>query len=339
MKRFKIPLLHAAGWMFFILNVILSYPPGFVDQTGLLKVIAKTATFYGIMALGFYVNYSILTPRLLAARRHAAWLALVLVCVACMIGLFLLHARLFDIWLGTGTALFDERLSVLPYLAFEGLFFIALSTGIRFSTDWFRMQGLSEDLRREREQAELALLRQQLSPHFLFNTMNNIYSLNTDDPARGSQAMLLLSDLMRRLLSSLERDSVPVEAEVSQLHSYIELKRLQYPDEERIRFIADCDTPDARVHPMLLLPFVENAFKHGDLHSPGTAVVIRLSVSGGTLALDVENTPSTGSRESTSGIGLHNVRRRLSLLYHGAHTLEIDAGPDRYAVALRVRIA
>lgn len=336
MKQIKISLYHLAGWAFFVLNVVLTYPPGFVDKFGMPGLLFKTAMFYTIFAAGFYTNYLLLAPRLLAQRRYMPYVASLLLVVGGMLGSFLLHARFFDWYFATGEMFFQERLTVIPYLTFEAFFFMAISTGVRFSTDWFRLQKMREEMRHEREQAELAMLRQQLSPHFLFNTMNNIYSLTLDSPAEAPRAMLLLSELMRTLLENIERESVELSEEIAQLRSYIELKKLQHPDPDRIRFELNGATDGLRIHPMLLLPLVENAFKHGDLHSDGTRVVIRFSVDTRTLHFRVENTPSKGARDITSGVGLRNVRRRLELLYPGTHALRVDAAQDRYVVTLEM---
>ena len=339
MKRAKLTLIHLAGWAFFVLNVLLTYPPGFVEQFGIPGLLFKTATFYSIMAAGFYANYLLYTPRLLAPRKYVFFVLSLLVTVAAMVGAFLLHARFFDWYFGTGDAFFQERLTVAPYLTFEAFFFMAISTGARFSTDWFRLQKMREEMRREREQAELAMLRQQLSPHFLFNTMNNIYSLTLDSPADAPRAMLLLSDLMRTLLENIEREHVDLSDEIIQIRSYIELKNLQHPEPGRVRFEVRGETDGLRIHPMLMLPLVENAFKHGDLHSEGTSVGIRLTVDSGTLDFHVENTPSSGARDRTSGVGLRNVRRRLELLYPGMHTLDVHSTPDLYSVSLRMKLS
>ena len=338
MKGARLILFHFLGWAFFVLNLLLTYPPGFVEQFGIPGLLFKTATFYSIMAAGFYTNYLVLTPRLLARKKYIAFASALLLVVAGMVASFILHARFFDWYFDTGNMFFQERLTVAPYLTFEAFFFMAISTGVRFSTDWFRMQKMREEMNREREQAELAMLRQQLSPHFLFNTMNNIYSLTLDSPSDAPRAMLLLSDLMRALLENIEKDRVDVAEEIAQLRSYIELKHLQHAEEHRIIFEVSGEAGDLRIHPMLLLPLVENAFKHGDLHSEGTAVHIRLLIESATLEMRVSNTPSRGARDDTSGVGLRNVRRRLELLYPDTHSLVVDHASDLYTVTLRVRL-
>ncbi len=339
MKRAKLTLIHLAGWAFFVLNVLLTYPPGFVEQFGVPGLLFKTATFYSIMAAGFYANYLLYTPRLLAPRKNVSFVLLLVATVAAMVGFFLLHARFFDWYFGTGDAFFQERITVAPYLTFEAFFFMAISTGARVSTDWFRMQKMREEMRREREQAELALLRQQLSPHFLFNTLNNIYSLTLDSPAEAPRAMLMMSDLMRALLENIEKEHVDLIDEITQLRSYIALKNLQHREPDRVRFDVSGETDGHRIHPMLMLPLVENAFKHGDLHSEGTSVIIQLAVNAGTLEFRVDNTPSLGARDRTSGVGLRNVRRRLELLYPDTHALDVHSTPELYSVSLRLRIS
>ena len=339
MKRAQIISLHLFAWVFFVFNVLLTYPAQYVGQFGMLGLAVKTATFYLVMSMGFYTNYYLLTPRLLAMKRYVLFIVAVLLLQAVMVGVFLLHALFLDWYLESGTTFIDERLSVMPYLAFEVLFFLVISTGARFSADWFRFQKMQEELRKDKEQAELALLRQQLSPHFLFNTLNNIYSLTLHHPKEAPAAMLQLSELMRSVLRSIEKDEVDLENEVTQLRSFIELKRLQFPEVERINFQVPVDIHGISIHPMLLLPLAENAFKHGDLYSPGTLVSIELSLVNHWLIFRVENTPSEGSRESTSGIGLPNVRRRLELLYPGRHELNIDSTPHTFVVTLRLRLS
>lgn len=338
MKRAQITFLHIFAWVFFVVNVNLVYPVQYVEQFGRLALVVKTATYYLVMSVGFYANYYLLTPRLLAMKRYVFFIIAVLLLQAVMVGAFILHALFLDWYLETGTMFVNERLSVIPYQAFEVLFFLLISTGSRFSADWFRFQKMQEELRKDKEQAELALLRQQLSPHFLFNTLNNIYSLTLHRPTEAPEAMLRLSELMRSVLRSIEKDEVDLENEVTQLRSFIELKRLQFPEAERINFKVSGDTNGISIHPMLLLPLAENAFKHGDLYSAGTSVDIQLSLRNQWLTFRVENTPSEGSRESTSGIGLPNVRRRLELLYPDRYELGIDSTPEKHVVTLRLRL-
>jgi sensor histidine kinase YesM len=329
--------IHTVAWLLYAANSVLTYPSEYLQRYGVPAIAFKQGTYYAVMAVGFYINYALLAPRLLAEKRYGWYVLGVFILIPVMLGLLLLHALFLDWYFDAGTFFIDDRLPALPYLAFQVLFFTLISTGARFTADWFRMQRLRDELRREKEQAELALLRQQLSPHFLFNTLNNIYSLAVHHPDRAPKALLMLSELMRAVLRSVDQQQSTLLEEIVQLRSYIELKRLQYPDSERIRFSIQGQKDDRPLHPMLLLPFVENAFKHGDLHSEGTRVDIDLVIDAHTLRFTVANTRSSGSKDSTSGIGLRNVRRRLSLLYPGRHMLEVSEPNGHFRVTLLLR--
>ncbi|MBE0645845.1 MAG: histidine kinase [Bacteroidetes bacterium] len=339
MKRTREILLHLGAWLLYAGNSVLTYPSEYLEKYGFAAIGFKQGTYYVVMSVAFYANYLLLVPRLLARRRHAWYAGSVALLLPFMLGLFLLHAVFLDWYFDAGTFFLDDRIAALPYLAFQVLFFLLISTGARFTADWFHLQRLREEMQHEKEQAELALLRQQLSPHFLFNTLNNIYSLAVHNPKDVPRAILMLADLMRAILRNMNGEQILLEQEIAQLRSFIELKRLQYPDPERIRFTVSGESDGQRIAPMLLLPFVENAFKHGDLRSPGAVVDMRLAIGDAALQFSIENRISNGSKDATSGIGLTNVRRRLELLYPDRHVLDIHEENRRYRASLMLRFS
>jgi two-component system, LytTR family, sensor kinase len=334
MLRFKEILIHAGAWLLYSANSVLTYPAEYLERYGVQSIALKQGTFYAVMTVGFYINYFFVTPKLLAKKQYWGFSAAVALLIPLMLGLFLLHALFLDWYFDAGTFFIDDRIPALSTIAFQVLFFLLLSTGARFTRDWFRLQRLSAELKRERENAELALLRQQLSPHFLFNALNNIYSLVINKSEVAPRAIVVLSELMRALLRTVDDNESTLREEITQLTSYLDLKRLQYPDDNRIAFTVDGDIDERKIYPLLLLPFVENAFKHGDLHSHGTTVDIQLRVQPDQLQLIVANTPSAGRKDDTSGIGLHNVQKRLRLLYPNRHKLEISAEQHLYRIDL-----
>jgi len=338
MTRTREIAIHVGAWLLYAANSVLTYPSEYLERYGVDSIAIKQGTFYAVMSVAFYVNYLVLVPRFLARKGYVGFGLGVVTLIPAMLGLFVLHALFLDWWFDAGTFFIDDRIPALPYLAFQVLFFLLISTGARFTADWFRMQRLRDELQHAKRNAELGLLRQQLSPHFLFNVLNNIYSLAVHRPQDVPRAILLLSDLMRAVLRTMREDHSTLQEEISQLFGYIELKGLQYPNGKRIH-LDMTGTPDDRpLRPMLLLPFVENAFKHGDLHSDHTRVAIQLLIQPALVRLTVENTPSAGSRDATSGIGLKNVLRRLELLYPDDHDLKIEETADRYVVSLTLRI-
>ena len=336
MKRSREFILHLGAWILYAGNSVLTYPSEYLDRYGFGAIGMKQGTFYAVMSVAFYVNYLFLAPRFLATRRYGWYTLGLALLIPAMLGLNLLHALFLDWYFDAGRFFLDDRLEGMSYLVFQLALLLLVSTGARFTADWFRLQRLREEVTREKEKAELSLLRQQLSPHFLFNSLNNIYSLAVNHPREAPRAILMLADLMRGVLRSLADEEVAVEDEITQLRGYVDLKRLQYPD--GVRFTVTGTPEDRRIAPMLLLPFVENAFKHGDLRLPGSAVDIRLELDDDGLRFSVENHRLHGSKDPTSGIGLQNVRRRLALLYPHRHSLDINEDGERYRVSLLLRL-
>ncbi|MGI4885491.1 MAG: sensor histidine kinase [Janthinobacterium lividum] len=200
-------------------------------------------------------------------------------------------------------------------------------------------------LTQEKTQAELAFLRTQINPHFLYNTLNYLYAeaYAVSEPLAG--AVLRLSDLMRYLLHEGPDGQVELRKEVAYLENYLALHRLRFEDQFFVNFRQPAAVGGQRVAALLLVPFVENALKHGVLHRPDQPVDICLALPApGRLRFEVRNHVGPHQRDATTGIGLANLRRRLALLYPGRHTLavhndgtvhytrlELDLGPGQPA--------
>ncbi len=207
---------------------------------------------------------------------------------------------------------------------------------IRFMIDWFDSQKLKDELINQRQSSELALLRSQVNPHFLFNTLNNIYSLVYKKSEEAPAAIMKLSRIMRYMLYDSNSDQVPLEKEVDYLKSFIELQELRINQPEYVDFRIEGDIENRTIAPMLLIPFVENAFKHGGKnHSPG----ITIFLSAGTTQFHFEVTNYKKKNVLTKGdeiggIGLQNIMRRLELLYKGKHELKIEDGHEIFRISL-----
>ncbi|RSK37113.1 sensor histidine kinase [Hymenobacter metallilatus] len=230
------------------------------------------------------------------------------------------------------------------YLLLGGLILL-LSFFLRLAGDYLREQGHRRELEQQHLRTELALLKNQLHPHFLFNTLNNIYSLTLHASPQAPEAVLRLSELLRYQLYDSQDDLVPLAREIHHLQSFLTLQHLRLPPEEAdeaIQFTvllppgADhaCQLP-----PMLLLPLVENAFKHGDLTVRPHAVRLKLELTPeGQLQFLVRNRVAPEAA-SPGGVGLVNLRRRLELLYPERHALVITANAQEYAVRLSVQVS
>ncbi len=191
---------------------------------------------------------------------------------------------------------------------------------------------------RELMQSELSLLRSQVNPHFLFNALNDIYALTLTRPTDAPAAVMQLSELLRYMLYSSQSTAVPLLEEVNYLKSYIDLERIGQAGQANIQTQFTGHINGQRVAPMLLITFVENAFKHGDLFCPEQPVSISLDVQNEHLAFHCWNAKRTGPRDQTGGIGLANLQRRLELEYAGRYELKIRDSDTLFDINLSLTL-
>jgi LytS/YehU family sensor histidine kinase len=209
---------------------------------------------------------------------------------------------------------------------------------IRFSIDWFDAQKFKDELIKERQASEIALLRSQVNPHFLFNTLNNIYSLVYNKSEEAPEAVMKLSSIMRYMLYDSNTDVVALNKEIEYLNSFIELQQLRIMQKDFVQIKVTGSMENRTIAPMLLIPFVENAFKHGEKnHSPG--IIIHLNIKPDKLIFTVENNIKAINQtppEESGGFGLENIKRRLGLLYPDKHELTLNKSEDKFKIELTI---
>ena len=200
-----------------------------------------------------------------------------------------------------------------------------------------------EELERKSLEQQLAYLKYQINPHFFMNTLNNIHALVDIDPAKAQETILILSKIMRHVLYEGDRSLIPLQREVNFLDNYIKLMRIRCADQVEISVDVKQPLPDAGIPPLLLITFVENAFKHGISYSRKSFIHIKMGCEGQRLRFDCRNskvrkteTGSTPADGHKGGVGLANVKQRLELIYENNFTLDIHDGEDTYEVTLRV---
>ena len=215
---------------------------------------------------------------------------------------------------------------------------VALAAFLKVGKLWVRRDAEAEVLRSQSLEAELRFLRTQMQPHFLFNTLNNLYALTLRGSDRAADAVLKLSAMMEYLLRDTGQNRIPLAKEIEAIETYLELERLRYGERLDLRFRVAGEAAGAEIHSMLLLPFVENAFKHGvGKRAGGGSVDIDLEVTDRLRFRVANSIPSqeapTGSEP---GIGLENVRRRLELLYGDRYHLELARRDGTFRVDLTI---
>ncbi len=210
-----------------------------------------------------------------------------------------------------------------------------LASAIKLLKLWVSERQQKSVLQMQNLQSEMALLKYQMNPHFIFNTLNNIDSLITIDPAKASESIMKLSEIMRYVLYEATADFVPLNKEINYLKNFISLHELKV-GKQFIQFNDEIGHTSRLVAPMLFIPLVENAIKHGDKKAKHPGVIIRLYESGNTLCFEVQNQMSKYeiNKDALGGIGLPNLKRRLQLLYPENHQFVTEVSGNTYTAKI-----
>ena len=219
-----------------------------------------------------------------------------------------------------------------PIVAVIAIAYYALLVGL--GVFWLIKQLISiHTLKKEKVATELMLIKSQVSPHFFFNMLNNLYGLVGKDPKKAQELILKLSDMMRYSIYEGEKEVVTLQEEVDYLKNYIELHKMRYHKKIDVRF--NCEIEDYSVMPLLFIILLENAFKHGvERLREGAYVHIDMIASNGEIHYTVENNFDVSEEMNAPGIGLKNLQRRLELVYPNKHKLTFTTKEDNYKVQL-----
>ncbi|MBC6491681.1 sensor histidine kinase [Flavihumibacter stibioxidans] len=335
-RKWLMVLLQVVAWiLLFSLPFLLR--PGQHQPAGKPESSSGVSLFYVVnnlfWVLLFYLNAMVFIPRVLYKRKFPAYvLTLVLLFI-----IYLAIGWINSIWLRDSDH-FSMRIHILVTF-FIFIFTLATSTAIRMGIDRIRADKLADEKENENLKTELSLLRSQVSPHFMFNVLNNMVALARKKSDLLEPSLIKLSSLMRYMLYDVEGEKVSLEKEIEYLESYIDLQKQRIS--KNIFIHSDFSDVDRsyEIEPMLLIPFVENAFKHGTGLVENAGIDIVLSAKNNRLQFNVRNRYSEESfeiKDKTSGIGLANVKRRLNLLYGKNHSLDVDKKDGWFTVTLNI---
>lgn len=235
----------------------------------------------------------------------------------------------------------DYKHTFTFFIFFPVMFVAAMATGYGLVTEFLQEERRRTEERQERMKSELSFLRSQISPHFIFNVLNGIVYLIRSKSELAEPVTIQLSELIRYMLYETDSKHVPVSNEVDYLKNYIDLQKLRYGDDVEIKVSIAGNDSSLTIEPMLLIPFVENAFKHGIGMVRDPVIEINLQYQESSIHFSVKNKIAPETRESkdfSSGIGLKNVRRRLELLYPGNHTLTIEDSDNIFVANLTLNL-
>ena len=321
---------------FWVLFTFFHYYPK-NDFTAYVSLLTLVSISYGIPV---YINNLYLIPRFLIRRKLFSYFSLltVLICITILETQFI-HEWIARYMAPAGYMSFIGAMG-MPYHVFQILvLFVMMATG-KFAGDAIRHEQHKEMLNKNLLESELENLKAQVNPHFLFNALNTIYGLARKADPKTPDAVLQLSGILMHNLYEGSEDVILLSREVEVLRQYIAFSKLRVHEGDRIRFITSNEIQDQRIAPMLLLPFVENAIKHGSEHISNKYIVdINLKVSGNKIIFKCENAIADQNKTNKNGIGLQNVKRRLELCYPDRHDLKIHFGPEQFIVELKLLLA
>jgi two-component system, LytTR family, sensor kinase len=207
-----------------------------------------------------------------------------------------------------------------------------------FVVEWYRTTTHQKALEREKTKAELAFLKSQINPHFLFNTINDIYALAYVKDDNAPEALLKLSGMLRYMLHESNTVFVPLEKELAYVKDFIDLQNIGFKGNTHVKLITEGNTAAPMIAPMLFIPFVENAFKHGDFDNELHPIEILCRVENQQITFQCKNLVRHQQKDKLGGIGLQNVKRRLALLYPNKYQLDIDEKDGSFMCSLVLKI-
>lgn len=325
-------LIHIAFWIMLVLPPFLfryNTPSNRFTEYSLYRILISNA----FLAIIFYVNAFYFFPSIF--KKKGFWIYL-LVIIATIAGIWFFSQYLDD-------NLFPTRRkwgrSVFPNII-SYIFIVGISCSYRIIIDHLKQQKNNKEKETENLKTELSFLRSQISPHFMFNVLNNLVSLARKKSDKMESALLQLSSLLRYMLYEGNQGRISLRQEVKYLQGYIDLQKLRFGDDVDIEFNVKGDVDEFELEPMLLIPFVENAFKHGMGTIQNPSIRIYMEVMDKKLHFEVENDiPPVGeSKDASSGIGLANTTRRLDLLYNNLYDLKVSQENQKYLVKLKLEM-
>jgi len=339
-RRNRELIVHTAFWAVYIsftINHISSYQKSPVVDWG--RVLTETVISVGYILAISYLNYFYFIPRFLIKKKIGKFLlAFALAFTAILLLRFEIEQLVFP---GSSGGTNSPRQTQLLIQSIIGDLFIVMFVGLlRFASDWLQLDSRRKALETEKLAAELNFLKAQVNPHFLFNTLNNLYYLATIKSDVTPQVISKLSEVMRYMIYDSNLDKVGLAMEIEYIQNYINLERLRLQEGIPLDFDITGNT-DILITPLILIAFVENAFKHGVSSSNNHSwIKAALEVNSDHLIFTIGNSKTNKIHDTSEkpGIGLKNVKRRLDLSYPEKHELIIEDNPNAYHVHLTIHL-
>ncbi len=337
-KRITIAI-HALVWILLLVIPYASTDQIFnaLDPSSDKDYLLLCLSLSAVLIITFYFNYFFLIPRYLLRKKY--WLYFSFLLLAILTVLFLSGLLFFfsDFSPGTFPHTTPAVEKIIPVIIVNALllWFLAIVSSILWTTYHRLKQTESEKL-----SAQIASLKSQINPHFLFNTLNNIYAIAIDTSPKAADMVDKLSEMMRYTMKDTQQDFVLLEDEINYISNFIELQKLRLDRSVKLEYYMLDYIPSLRIAPMLLIPFIENAFKHGVNSEQKSRIKIEISLNKTEFQLTVVNNKVSVQQELSerSGLGIINTSHRLNLIYPSKHLLVINETEKEFFVSLHINL-
>ncbi|MEI6765899.1 MAG: histidine kinase [Bacteroidota bacterium] len=337
--------IHVIAWCGIFIFPLLNQPGPEGTQPD-ISFIINHLFFTSVMIAFFYLNYSLLIPRFFVKRKFLEYtgftvtiftlVIIVLSFFTPLLGMLIAPPQMPMPGHGFGAPPPDEHW-FNPISIPAAVIIWIVSTGIKMTGEWYKSGRQKEAMEKEKLSAELAYLKAQINPHFIFNVLNNICSLARKKSDETEAAIIRLSQLLRYNLYDSAEHKVSLQKEIQYLHDYIDIQKMRLGPNVSINYTDNGNTEDIFIEPLLFLPFLENAFKFGISTEDECSINISITAEEQSVHFVVSNQVMVKKQEKgRQGIGLTNVRRRLSLLYPDKHRLDITIIDNVYTADLKI---
>lgn len=337
MKKKQIIWLQIIYWSLNFFGTVIT-PLYFFEKENNLQSTVLRITFFLAGIITFYICYLVIIPKVFRQEKVYTVILSFFLSILCFATVrYLMEEVLLPATFGFRN--YNQETGLLYYF-FDNIYYGCINVfiaGIMWLLEKFGViETERQKLEQERNEAKIQALKTQINPHFIFNTLNNIYSLVYQNSEKALPAIEELSQLLRYSTKDLEKNFIPLEKEIGYLESLIELEKLRIKNPELLFIEKKINYPNLNISPMLLVPFVENAFKHADFSGKG--FTMKISDDHQTLNFHLQNFKKQRSKDSLSGIGIGNVKKRLEILYPKKHELDITESETEFSVDLKINL-
>ncbi|MFT3674275.1 MAG: histidine kinase [Chitinophagaceae bacterium] len=337
-KRFTIAT-HVLVWVLLLVIPYISTDQVFnsLDPASDVKYLLHCLLLSAVLIAAFYFNYLILIPKYLLAKKYWIYFSFLFLAIAIVIllsGLLFFFSGFNPETLAKTNPTIEKIIPVIIINAIS-LWLLSIVSSILWTVYNRLKQTESEKL-----SAQIASLKSQINPHFLFNTLNNIYATVIDTSPKAADMIDKLSEMMRYTMKDIQLDFVWLEDEINYISNFIELQQIRLDRNVKLEYTPPKDIPDVRIAPMLLIPFIENAFKHGVNSEQKSRIRIEIAINQHELQLRVVNNKVNVQQDITerSGLGIENTKHRLNLIYPSGHLLVISDNEKDFFVSLYINL-